>query len=60
MHNLQYDSKNQWFYAHDIVRIAELVVQLIIGIWLFFGSRGIVGLYRRMREAGLNKITEND
>ena len=60
MHNLQYASQNEWFSPHDIPRIAGLVVQLIIGFWLFFSSRGIAGLYRKMREAGLNRVTEND
>jgi len=60
MHSLEYTSRNQWFLPHDIPRMAGLVVQLIIGFWLFFGSRGIAGLYGRMREAGLNRVKEEE
>ena len=60
MHSLEYTSRNQWFLPHDIPRLAGLVVQLILGFWLFFGSRGLAGLYRRMREAGLSRVKEDD
>ena len=38
--------------------IISLVVRLVIGLWLFFGSRGLVGLLRLTRESGSNKIKE--
>ncbi len=36
-------------------RIGGLIVQLAIGLWLLLGSRGLVGLLKTVREAGLEK-----
>jgi len=59
-HNLEFPYQSQWLLPHEIPRIAGLIVQLILGFWLFFGSRGIAGLYGRMREAGLSRVKEDD
>lgn len=47
---LQHAIPSEWVNITTITRIAELVIQLVLGFWLFFGSRGIVGLLRRLRE----------
>ena len=36
----------------NIGSMASTVVELVIGFWLLFGSRGILGLIRRARYAG--------
>ncbi|MEW6276602.1 MAG: hypothetical protein AB1556_16015 [Bacillota bacterium] len=50
---LQHAIPGDWVNFTTITRIVELVIQLILGFWLFFGSRGIVGLLKRLREAGV-------
>lgn len=42
-------------YISNMSGIAGSVVKLILGFWLFFGSRGIVHLLRSLRKAGLKK-----
>lgn len=36
----------------NVGNIVSTVVELVIGVWLLFGSRGILGLIRRARYAG--------
>lgn len=55
MHKLGYLPQNQWFLTNDISRMVGMAIQLILGFWLFFGSRGMAGLYRKIREAGLSR-----
>lgn len=50
---LQHAIPSEWVNLTTITRIVELVIQLVLGFWLFFGSRGIVGLLKRLREAGV-------
>jgi hypothetical protein len=35
--------------------IVTTFIEIAIALWLTFGSRGVVGMIRRFREAGLNK-----
>lgn len=57
---LQYAIPNEWLNVTTITRSTGLVIQLIIGFWLFLGSRGIVGLLRKLREAGLKPSNNED
>jgi hypothetical protein len=36
----------------NIAYIIATIVELVIGFWLLFGSKGIIGVIRRMRYAG--------
>lgn len=36
----------------DVGNIVATVVELVIGFWLLFGSKGLLGIIRRVRYAG--------
>ncbi|MFZ5644442.1 MAG: hypothetical protein ACOY46_12710 [Bacillota bacterium] len=55
MRSAQYMITEQWNNFYTVSRIAGLSLQIVIGLWLFFGSRGIVGLVRTLRRAGVKK-----
>jgi hypothetical protein len=48
-----------FFIATIIPRAAGLLIQSIIGLWLTLGSRGVVVILKKIREAGL-KSSDGD
>jgi len=36
----------------NIGSIVSTIVELILGLWLLLGSKGVVGIVRRLRHAG--------
>ncbi|HHT62851.1 MAG: hypothetical protein ACOX4H_12095 [Bacillota bacterium] len=39
----------------DIINIGSYVLKILLSMWLLLGSRGVVGLIRSARTAGLRK-----
>lgn len=52
LHSLQ-EQHIRTIHADTIARAIGLIIQFIIGFWLFLGSHGIVGLLKKLREAGI-------
>jgi len=48
-------SSGGYMHKQLLVQVVVLVVQFAIGLYLFLGARGLVGILRSLREAGLNK-----
>jgi hypothetical protein len=59
--SLLIDGRNRgWDYAREILahppsmaRLASLAMQLLLGVGLFLGGRGVVGMLKAVRAAGL-------
>lgn len=47
---------NDYRQMEQLIGIGSQGLKLFIGIWLFLGSRGIVGLLRSLRTAGVKNI----
>lgn len=51
----QYPPSYEYFNYSSISSLAGLTVKMTMGFWLILGSRGIVRLVGKLREAGLKK-----
>jgi len=48
--------KTHRFYVEWISAVIALCIKLILGLWLFFGSRGLVGSLKKIRNLGLENL----
>lgn len=53
--SLQFQPFSETVSVYTISRAIALAVRLVIGFWLLLGARGLAGLFKTLREAGLKR-----
>ena len=53
--SLQYHPFSETVSVDTVSRAIGLAVRLVIGFWLLLGARGLAGLFKTLREAGLRR-----